>query len=91
MNIDIYVQNDRANTCVARHACVFFFGDICDLMSFFETSFPCSTFLEHARTLGTFEPFAAHLTDSGTKTVKTVFFIWPDIDLTRDLDFKTLT
>ena len=79
-------------TRVTRHACDFYFlVFLCDLtltltfsgMTLILTQYPSEIFTS---TLCKFELFAACLTDPTAQSVKTVFFyLWPDIDVTRDL------
>ena len=91
MTIDIYLWNGPQNTCHTARLWLLFSGDLCDLtlaltfsgMTLILTQYPSEIFTS---TLCKFELFAACLTDPTAQSVKTVFFyLWPDIDVTRDL------
>ena len=87
-------------TYVAWHVCGIYFGDLfwpaldLDIFKYdLRSSYSRSTLLKHIPwNLGEFGLFVVHLTDPRAENVKTYHFeIWPDLNLTGDLNVKMLS
>ena len=98
--IEICVQNDTENICHTACLWLLFYGDILwpswpwarpfANMPFVLMQYPFWTSIQHFD-WRVWPLFAARLTDPRAQKVKTLHCdLWPDLDLTRDLNLKIL-